>query len=335
MFTLEEYQKLQAAAFILHDKGLLQISPPSLVCYLMILKSGKTCFKLQSPAEQLNWSVERTRKSLRELANKEWEGLTLIEAVKKNRSQGRFAPTYYQLVFRPTPEFTPTFAPTDQSTLAKQNYPPPAVIPPAPNKISPSRSEPSRLNNCCLNKNNRKQTTEGVYGGDSETKRHATHQLVNNLKNVGVSDKAIAEIQAKYPPEIIQTQLNYLPYRQAKNPAGLLVQAIKGDWSAPKEYLAVREQQKQAQQQKQDWEAQKQKMADEAKQQKEMRQKLSAIEKQLSLPERQALQHEAERKVRQRLGKSWPFDKPLPQTFLRSEFSSLLIERYRNKNLPS
>ena len=293
MFTLEEYNKLHAAAFILHDKGLLQISPHSLVCYLMILKSGKTGFELQSVVDQLNWSLERTRGSLKELASIHWKGLPTIEVVKnKHRSQGRFTPNYYQLVFRPTP---------------------------SPTKIPPSRSKPPRLNSsCCLNKNNKQQTK--VVG----------ESLAQKLKKVGVSDKAIAEILRNYAKEIIQNQLLYLPYRQAKNPAGLLVQAIKGDWSAPKEYLSAKEEQKQAQEQQASLEEQKRKLACEAKQ-KEIRQKqLLAIEKQLSLPEKQALEKEAEIKLRQRLGKGWPKEKPLPPTFLKSEFS-LLAEMYLNK----
>lgn len=204
-----------------------------------------------------------------------------------------------------------------------------SVFPSLPKEISPPRSEPSRLetsrlNKCCCfkNKNNKQQTTQGVVGED----------LVEKLKEVGVSDKATLEIMAKYTQKIIQNQLNYLPYRQAKNPAGLLVQAIRGDWSAPKEYLSLKAyEQKQAQEQKQALEEQKRKVAKEAKQ-KEIRQKLLAIEKKLSLPEKHALQQEAERKVRQRLGKSWPKEKPIPQTFLKSEFFSLLAEKYLNKN---
>ena len=309
MFTLEEYQKLKAASFILHDKGLMQISPRSLVCYLTLLKSGNTHFKLQSMAEQLNWSLERTRRALKELASREWEGLPLIEVVKnKQRSQGRFTPTYYQLVFRPT-KFQATDSATNQATVGKSS---------PPNKISPSRIEPSRLNNCCCYKNKKQQTTEGVVGGD----------LVEKLKKVGVSDKAIVQIMAKYAPKIIQNQLSYLPYRQAKNPAGLLVQAIKGDWSVPKEYLAVKEKQRQTQEQNQLKEEQKRQADYEAKQ-KEMRQKqLLTIEKQLSFTEKHALQKESERKIRQRLGKGWPKSKPIPQTFLRNEFDSLLAQKY-------
>jgi hypothetical protein len=151
MFTLEEYQKLQTAASILKNKGLMQISPPSLVCCLILIKSRQTRFKLQHIVEQLHWTAERTRRSLRELASIHWEGLPLIEVVKnKHRPQGRFTPIYYQLVFRPTP---------DHATLTEKNYPSPSVIPSAPadnrdasspKKISPPRSERSRLNNCCV-----------------------------------------------------------------------------------------------------------------------------------------------------------------------------------------
>jgi len=314
MLTLEEYHKLQAAAFILHDKGLLQISPPSLVCCLTFLKSGQTSFELRSMAEHLNWSVERTRRSVQELASRQWEGLPLIEEVtNRHRPQGRFTPTCYQVVFRPTPECSQAVTPTDQSSLAENYY---------PKTISPSRSEPSRLNQCCLNKdknkNNNQQTTQGGVGGD----------LVDKLKKVGVSDNAISEILEKYPSEIIHNQLSYLPYRQAKNPAGLLVQAIKDDWSAPKEYLAVKEEQQQAWEQTRLKEAEQQKTACEAMQ-KEMRQKqLLALETKLSVPEKNALIQEAERIVRQRLGQSWPKEKPIPQTFLKSEFESLLALKY-------
>jgi len=152
--------------------------------------------------------------------------------------------------------------------------------------------------------------------------------LAEKLKKVGVSDKAIQQILANYAKETIHNQLLYLPHRQAKNPAGLLVQAIKGNWSEPKEYLSLKEKQKQTQEQNQLLEEQKRKIANQAKQ-NEMRQKqLSAIEKQLFSSEKQALIKEAETKVRQRLGKGWPQEKPIPPTFLKSEFSSLLLEKY-------
>jgi len=155
------------------------------------------------------------------------------------------------------------------------------------------------------------------------------HTLVEKLKQVGVSGKTIRELLANHPLEKIQGQLEMLPYRNAnKNPAGFLVQAIKGDWSVPAMYLQMQvEEQKRALEVKQAEEEHTQKLAKEAKQ-KEYKQKLLAKEKQLSSFEKSALLREAAKRVRQRIGKSWPKEKPIPPTFLKAEFNALLASKH-------
>jgi len=149
---------------------------------------------------------------------------------------------------------------------------------------------------------------------------------------VGVSCETIRELLANHPLEKIQQQLEMLPYRNAnKNPAGFLVKAIKGDWAAPAMYLQMQaEEQKRALLVKQAKEERTQELAKKAKQ-KEYKQKLLTKEKQLSSAEKRSLLREAEKRVRQRIGKAWPKEKPIPPTFLKAEFNALLASKYLKK----
>ena len=146
-----------------------------------------------------------------------------------------------------------------------------------------------------------------------------------------MSEVTSKELIANYPEENIRHQLDYLPYRKAKNLAGLLVKAIKEDWSAPQGYLEMKaREEKRALEIKHSQKLRARKEVGEAKQ-KQLKQKLLAFETQLSSTDKNALLKEAERRVRQGLRKSWPKEKPIPSTFLKAEFYRVLNETSRKK----
>jgi hypothetical protein len=64
-------------------------------------------------------------------------------------------------------------------------------------------------------------------------------QLRFRLENVGLAGEQIGALLAAFPVEVIARQLDWLPYRHAKNPAGYLIAAIEGGYDEPH---AVREQ---------------------------------------------------------------------------------------------
>lgn len=62
-------------------------------------------------------------------------------------------------------------------------------------------------------------------------------RLVMELHLLGVSHKAIIELVGDYPWEVIEDQLKYLPFRNARRPAAFIVKAIKFNYSPPKDYF--------------------------------------------------------------------------------------------------
>jgi hypothetical protein len=79
-----------------------------------------------------------------------------------------------------------------------------------------------------------KTTTQGQAGriaGEAKQK-----ELVDLLRNQGVTEITAKELAGKYPIERIENQVIMLSYRQARDPAAMLVKAIREDWNAPSAY---------------------------------------------------------------------------------------------------
>jgi hypothetical protein len=55
------------------------------------------------------------------------------------------------------------------------------------------------------------------------------------LERVGINTEQTVWLLQRFPAERIRRQLEWLPARQARNPAALLIRAIEGDWGAPRE----------------------------------------------------------------------------------------------------
>jgi len=66
-----------------------------------------------------------------------------------------------------------------------------------------------------------------------DIKKRIYHLLVN----AGVSENIASELMGRYSADRIVRQLRMLPFRNAKEPAAMLVKAIKEDWSAPAAYI--------------------------------------------------------------------------------------------------
>ena len=61
-------------------------------------------------------------------------------------------------------------------------------------------------------------------------------QIALKLMKLGVSRIGVLDLLGHYPYEQIERQLTYLPYRRAKRPEALIVDAIRNDYSPPKEF---------------------------------------------------------------------------------------------------
>jgi hypothetical protein len=63
----------------------------------------------------------------------------------------------------------------------------------------------------------------------------AAPDLSPALAAVGLEAEQIEALLQHFPAERIRRQLDWLPHRQARNPAALLIRAIEQNWSAPRE----------------------------------------------------------------------------------------------------
>ncbi|MCC7102424.1 MAG: hypothetical protein IT206_05015 [Fimbriimonadaceae bacterium] len=66
------------------------------------------------------------------------------------------------------------------------------------------------------------------------SKERAT-QIAVSLMRLGVSKAGIAELFKNHSYEDIELQLRYLPYRKAKRPEAFIMEAVRHNYSAPKE----------------------------------------------------------------------------------------------------
>lgn len=62
-------------------------------------------------------------------------------------------------------------------------------------------------------------------------------ELAKELHLLGISHVGIVEVMSQYPHERIRQQLAYLPYRRAKRPEAFLIEAVRNNYSPPKEYF--------------------------------------------------------------------------------------------------
>lgn len=61
------------------------------------------------------------------------------------------------------------------------------------------------------------------------------NDIARRLRELGVSRKAILDIISLYSWDLVQQQLDWLPYRKARRPEAFIVDAIRYNYSAPKE----------------------------------------------------------------------------------------------------
>jgi hypothetical protein len=61
--------------------------------------------------------------------------------------------------------------------------------------------------------------------------------LARRLRDAGVSHAGIIDLLMHHPHEVISRQLDYLPFRKAKRPGAFLLEAVRHNYSAPKEFF--------------------------------------------------------------------------------------------------
>jgi hypothetical protein len=61
-------------------------------------------------------------------------------------------------------------------------------------------------------------------------------KIAIELQLLGVSGIGVADLLTNYPPEQIEAQLRYLPFRKARRKEALIIDAIRNNYSPPKEF---------------------------------------------------------------------------------------------------
>lgn len=158
-------------------------------------RDGERRFTLEQLALALGTSREEAESRLQGLARTDWHGAPLL-----------------QLEQAPTGEVTGAhlaeLAPLHQVTVP---VPEPERSPRLEQPMQPEPSKP----------------------GSQSSTMSAENSLVEALTAVGLTLAQVARLRERYAPERLRRQLDWLPARQARNPAALLVRAIEGDWEAP------------------------------------------------------------------------------------------------------
>jgi len=78
-----------------------------------------------------------------------------------------------------------------------------------------------------------KKTSLKQQRADTVGRAVAVSELASLLTEQGLSAKDAVTIALEYPEEVIRQQVEWLPLRNPKNPAGMLRQAIREEWEAP------------------------------------------------------------------------------------------------------
>jgi hypothetical protein len=146
--------------------------------------------------------------------------------------------------------------------------------------------------------------------------------LLELLRSQGVSEPMAVDMVRSYPAERIRKQVEMLPYRDARDPAAMLVKAIREDWNAPSAYrAALRE--KAAKREREEAQS-----TDEAKQRARQRRIKEAMSK-LSPEEMQDVTARAREKVKAALNGA--LGDRIPQRLVDAQVKKIIAEEYLAK----
>lgn len=243
----------------IRSSGLLAcISPEDFQTLIALLtfadESGRCSLSARIIGQSLNLSENQARKRLNRLCRIRWRGKPLV-VKESGREDGKFIPAVYQvmevegvkLVSSGRPGVSKLKSDLGDRKRSRDGSSGEAV-PLREGEVVrlklPSDSETpavmvkgSAVNNSCVSVNNNinKHTTTLEKDSVLDVKESIRISLVNT----GVSEHIASELVRNYPAERITRQLRMLPFRNAREPAAMLVKAIREDWSAPSAYTAM------------------------------------------------------------------------------------------------
>lgn len=71
----------------------------------------------------------------------------------------------------------------------------------------------------------------------NEDTKNRAFEIAYALMRLGVSKSGVERLTSEYPYDLIEQQLKYLPFRKARRPEAMIIQSIRRNYSAPKDYF--------------------------------------------------------------------------------------------------
>jgi len=237
----------------MRTSGLLaRLSPQdlqTLVCLLTYAgRDGRCTLSGRDVGRALDLSEKQGVERLKRIRQFRFHGKPLVTAEggkrprKFARSRYRILPAPGLRIERRVPDggTSEGFRSTSQEALfplppgETVNFPTPDGRP--GKSASGSRGDTARGNNAVNNKTTKQTEDEGEVKRSSGKKER---ELLERLRDRGVSEPMAVDMVRSFPAERIRRQLRMLPYRDARDPAAMLVKAIREDWDAPAAYKAA------------------------------------------------------------------------------------------------
>ena len=244
------------------SSGLLAFLSPedfqTLVALLTFVdESGRCSLSARTLAQMLNLSEHQAQRRLKKLCEIRWHGKPLV--MKGNgRETGRFLPTGYRVMavegLKVIPDFVSDETKDGTSHISKPNgggsmedgsmgesgeqdadAVPLQVGTENLRKRKSASGTPDTDAQGVLPDNTR-ITGNSCVGVNNINKKHTTKRVFDRLLDCGMSRSIASELLGKYPIERTARQVEMLPFRNAKEPAAMLIKAIKEDWAAPIAY---------------------------------------------------------------------------------------------------
>ena len=134
-----------------------------------------------------------------------------------------------------------------------------------------------------------------------------------------MSGSIASEMLGRYPIDRIARQLEMLPFRNAKEPAAMLIKAIKEDWTAPAAYMG--KQRKEAEQK-----AKAEREKKEAEKRRSWQKQVETAKAKLSREELQRITRTAREKMQRRLGGA--FHGGVPERLVNIEVNRIIAKKY-------
>jgi len=257
---------------------------------------GKLKVSSKALAKALNLSEKQAQLRIKKVCNLRWQGKPLV--VKEN-GNAKFTPNCYRLML-----------PEGMMLIQEGNFVGKSMC------MEGERKKESPLPEAEVSYNS------NVVVNNYKTTYNNKQRLVENLKIEGLTEEIAVELVENYPYSRITAQLEMLPYRKAKNPAEMLIKAIKENWAPPQAYIEFL-------QQKARQRAEEEKRAKEEDKRKERHQKIEAIKAKMSQKEMQEMRKRAEQKIPQVIKDAYKAKKiPLPEILIESQINHIIGTEY-------